>query len=1123
MANTIRAAKNTFGGGLVMDLSPDNTPNEVLTSALNATLATFNGNELQLQNDMGNGRVETARLPEGYIPVGTCEFGDIIYIVSYNPLTNRSQVGCFPSPERNISSEETGGTNQILQRSDFQELDENSKPTGRLKASSVKKILYNNKLYPGDKFIIYDKGDNITNNIKTITDVGNTTHQYGTFPKLLRIHVIAIEDSGKINFLDSTLRWYDNKYTPLSSDTDNSQKPADYFINKTKDGQSSNPVDIDSYRNLLSSGYSIFQSKISGKLALLIELEKITGFSCSYNVYGQEEIIDTNNIIKKKYKVYWNVSWETDDPNINPKYVVLTKSEWSGKDSDSAGKWYKWVVDEDHDGYKLGEGENGPALPACYDNDNYKYWTIGTSFGNFDITTRNTYENFINKYSYDKLLSIFLSTLYQNQSYYKDIPLIKLNIVRDASQLPILHQYYINANRLEYETNGGTIEPVLYTQLPNSGNYQKIGAVNIPDFIVNNYFHQPIYLEDTEDSENPDSIDFVIPIKQKLVNRIETQVEGSETTLVQDEVIGELVPDISNLIYNYELTPAMPYGLLSEYAIEGYIDFSKIGTGYINMTAWKYFIGENVFTLTLGLDAYVEDNMGIEEVVLEFYDNQPEIAAAYHLGNKESYSGQFTEVIPLNGSANTYKLQDIDSLNNQHHHLGNLASMGDTPVYKLVEIGEDVYEIQEADWETDKNLELHLNDCGTLYSNMLYLVKIVVKYCPLNALGEYDSTATSNYKYFYRWLWTAPIYNQYYHNTIDFEVLPLELTLDVYPQYSTTPKYFYDKFSYISDNTKVLDSGDDIYQYLSGNVQIVTSSDDVDFEKLEEQQEGGNEEVVDPLQLYINLTIQNNCQDGEDIVISGDNSIFVGEQEIKINVKGRHTDCANYYIANGQSMSFTYDKLEYVGVRATNSAIMALSGQPFSDVNKPEVCTYIKTSSKAVSDMYVTDFMTGTFDPGTAENPASCTIVVSDVHNLNEVNKCVEFTYKNPTFNTNGMVIEFPGNTVLSVDLNKIHITWIGINTENGSETLTEEQRLIGQTNLQQVTGAKYTVNGIDTQMLSFDLDINLATYNNGSFILKINFDDGAIITDHGKSTRIPNGSMGEFSVKFVNGNLSNG
>ena len=90
MANTIKASKNTFSGGLVMDLAPDTTPNKVLTSALNATLVTFNGNEMSLQNDMGNGRVETARLPEGYIPVGTCEFGDIIYIVSYNPLTNKS-------------------------------------------------------------------------------------------------------------------------------------------------------------------------------------------------------------------------------------------------------------------------------------------------------------------------------------------------------------------------------------------------------------------------------------------------------------------------------------------------------------------------------------------------------------------------------------------------------------------------------------------------------------------------------------------------------------------------------------------------------------------------------------------------------------------------------------------------------------------------------------------------------------------------------------------------------------------------------------------------------------------------------------------------------------------------
>ena len=181
MANTIRASKNTFSGGLVMDLAPDTTPNEVLTSALNATLVTFNGNEMQLQNDMGNGRVETARLPEGYIPVGTCEFGDIIYIVSYNPLTNKSQIGCFPSPERNISSEEIGSAGQTLSSSDFQEMNGDS-PTGTLKKTSIKKVLIEKKLNPGDKV-------RITGTLKTFRE-----ERSGKFKNYIYVnHIEALE------------------------------------------------------------------------------------------------------------------------------------------------------------------------------------------------------------------------------------------------------------------------------------------------------------------------------------------------------------------------------------------------------------------------------------------------------------------------------------------------------------------------------------------------------------------------------------------------------------------------------------------------------------------------------------------------------------------------------------------------------------------------------------------------------------------------------------------------------------------------------------------------------------------------------------------------------------------
>jgi hypothetical protein len=48
MNNTVLSSKNTFEGGLLMDFAPDNTSSNIMTSALNATLITFNGNEMSL-------------------------------------------------------------------------------------------------------------------------------------------------------------------------------------------------------------------------------------------------------------------------------------------------------------------------------------------------------------------------------------------------------------------------------------------------------------------------------------------------------------------------------------------------------------------------------------------------------------------------------------------------------------------------------------------------------------------------------------------------------------------------------------------------------------------------------------------------------------------------------------------------------------------------------------------------------------------------------------------------------------------------------------------------------------------------------------------------------------------
>lgn len=90
---------NSFTGGLNTDLHPLVQPNDTLTDCINGTLITYNGNENMLQNDMGNYALEGAELPIGYVPIGMKEHKGVVYIVSNNPQTNKTQIGSYPSPQ----------------------------------------------------------------------------------------------------------------------------------------------------------------------------------------------------------------------------------------------------------------------------------------------------------------------------------------------------------------------------------------------------------------------------------------------------------------------------------------------------------------------------------------------------------------------------------------------------------------------------------------------------------------------------------------------------------------------------------------------------------------------------------------------------------------------------------------------------------------------------------------------------------------------------------------------------------------------------------------------------------------------------------------------------------------
>ena len=307
---------NTFQEGLVMDFNPLNTPSGTLSNCLNGTLITFNGDEYVLQNDMGNGRVETASLPQGYVPLGTAELGGIIYIVSYNPLIDRCQIGSFPSPERNIAKEEIKDSTTTSPVSNKNFVDENNSVTSTL----VKvKLLDNMKLNPGDKFIIY--GDHISDNKNSISDIGSTSHKIDSIPRYVTIRVVSIGDDGKITYLDNSLKW-----TQLSDSEGNSV--GDYYIKQNDLKEQSIKNDIDSYNKLVSSAYNVFKSKVSGQLALLFELKTIDSFTATWSATVSN--YENNESYQKQGNIFVDLNWTSQFSSLNPKAVKITKAKVTG-------------------------------------------------------------------------------------------------------------------------------------------------------------------------------------------------------------------------------------------------------------------------------------------------------------------------------------------------------------------------------------------------------------------------------------------------------------------------------------------------------------------------------------------------------------------------------------------------------------------------------------------------------------------------------------------------------------------------------------------------------------------------------------------------------------------------
>lgn len=331
-------AQNTFNEGMVLDNHPLMTPNTVLTDALNATLVTMNGNEMVLQNDMGNARVENAKLPPGYIPIGMKEYGGIIYIACYNPLTNKGQIGCFPSPQRQKTATQISEITPTFKFPDVTYIkEENDKEWYKINSLLTKCEIFPKEtiIRSGDKFSVglpissmfgTDNIDSTGENF--ISNYDNVENGLVKTPmnRMYTFGVATLDNNGQLRDITNQLKRYKGGQQVQFSniDSDLYKFNCGYWQNEMstedKDGLvSSELMDQTNVQSKLNT----YNSKLFGRLFLYAKYNTVQSIEVS--VIGYKKLDDNNTINNPIYTGHTDSDYsDVELPLIqNQKYLQI--------------------------------------------------------------------------------------------------------------------------------------------------------------------------------------------------------------------------------------------------------------------------------------------------------------------------------------------------------------------------------------------------------------------------------------------------------------------------------------------------------------------------------------------------------------------------------------------------------------------------------------------------------------------------------------------------------------------------------------------------------------------------------------------------------------------------------
>ena len=343
-------ATNQFNKGLQLDTHPMVQSNDTLSDCLNGTLITMNGNEVILQNDMGNRRVNNAYLPTGYQPVGIKEYGGVIYIAAYNPITNQSQIGSFPSPQRKFNDIDCNGELDFdyFLNGENKFTEEFSFENGvRVQLEFIKSdtqfvlLTEDNSIYPGDKFVVYSDLSSYKNNLTNYNNISDNGIQIES-PKNKDYTLYLGVLNSQNEFVDITRslqRWENNEIINFKKKYDYEVSEdfrfnSGYFI---PDSFSNNELretiqDANFIKARQAFPVNTYSSKLIGPLYLKAEFNHVENFD--YNIRGwktksseSSEYEEVHLIIEGQFT--YNCP-DKGDPNGD----LLGKTHWNTNNSE---------------------------------------------------------------------------------------------------------------------------------------------------------------------------------------------------------------------------------------------------------------------------------------------------------------------------------------------------------------------------------------------------------------------------------------------------------------------------------------------------------------------------------------------------------------------------------------------------------------------------------------------------------------------------------------------------------------------------------------------------------------------------------------------------------------------